>query len=151
MEQYALIIIGAAAVCYGFICALRLKQSKQWIAVRGSIIKSIKKIEYSEYGRMEYADIAYEYIFAEEKYTSQIIKIGGDMLSSPSKQNSTKEDDLLNKYTVGKIVDVYVNPQHPKVACLEKTGTETIFISFLCGAMAIVVGLYFEEITNFFF
>ena len=121
-----------------------------WSAVKGSVIKSIKKIEYTESGKLECADIVYEYVFGEKKYTSHVVKIGGDLMSTPSRKELTEADNLLNRYPVGKIVDVYVNPEHPKVACLEKAGAETIFVSLFFGALAIVAGLYFEQITDLF-
>jgi hypothetical protein len=148
-EKYTLLIIGTAAICYGLICALRLKQSMKWTPVQGLIINSVKKTEHTDSGKLEYADIVYEYVFGEKKYTSKIIKIGGDLLSNPSKRTQTEADILLIKYPLGKEVHVYVNPKYPKVACLERAGAETIIISIFSGFVAVIAGLYFAEITNF--
>ena len=134
---------------YGFVSALRLKRSRSWPSVKGRIVRSMKRLAHTDAGKLEDADIAYEYVFGEEKYTSKIIKIGGDMLSQPSKQAHSEADLLLAKYPVGRVVDVFVNPKHPKVACLEKAGRETVFISIFCGLLAVVAGLYFGEITAF--
>ena len=148
-EQHILIIVGAIAISYGFVSALRLKDSMRWPSVPGRIINSAKIVEHTDAGRLEGGDIAYEYSFGEKNYTSKVIKIGGDMLSRRSKQAPSEADLLLAKYPIGKVVDVYVNPKHPKVACLEKAGAETVFISIFFGLLAVVVGLYFEEITAF--
>ena len=148
-EQHILIIVGAVAMSYGFVSALRLKGSMSWPSVQGRIINSAKKVKHTDAGRLEDADIAYEYSFGKKKYTSKVIKIGGDLLSQPSKRGPSEADLLLAKYPVGKVVDVYVNPKHPKVVCLEKAGVETVFISIFCGLLAVVVGLYFGEVTSF--
>jgi hypothetical protein len=132
---------------YGFVSALRLKGSRGWPSVKGRIVRSIKSLKHTDAGKLEDPDIAYEYEFGEKKYTSKTIKIGGDMLSQPSKHAHSKADLLLAKYPVGKVVDVYVDPKHPKVACLEKAGAETVFISIFFGLLAVVAGLYFGEIA----
>lgn len=148
-EQHVLILVGAFAICYGFVSALRLKGSVSWPPVQGRIISSAKRVEYTDAGKLEDADIAYEYVFGEKKYSSKVIKIGGDMLSQPSRRGASVADLLLAKYPAGKAVSVYVNPQHPKVACLERAGAETVFLSILCGLLAVAAGLYFGEITAF--
>jgi hypothetical protein len=109
----------------------------------------MKMLKHTDAGKLEDADIAYEYAFGEKTYTSKIIKIGGDMLSQPTKRAQSEADLLVAKYPVGKVVDVYVDPKHPKVACLEKAGGETVFISIFFGLLAVVAGLYFGEITAF--
>lgn len=149
-EKYTLIIIGAFCVCYGLICALRYRQSGSWNSVPGCVVKLVKKIERTDGGKLEYADIAYEYVFGGKTYTSSAIKIGGDLLSSPSKNESSEADVLLRKYPVGEAVNVYVHPKHPKTSCLERSGAEAIFVSIVGGALAVVTGLYFEEILNYF-
>ena len=150
-EKFTLIIVGAFAICYGLVSALRLKSSTGWLSTKGFITKSAKVVEWTEAGKLEDADIAYEYEVGDRKYSSKIIKIGGDMLSNPSKNAQSEADILFNRYPLGKEVDVYVNPKYPKVACLEKSGGEAIFISIFFGILAVIVGLYFEEITDFLF
>ena len=148
-EQHILIIVGAVAISYGFVSALRLRESRKWPSVEGRIVKSTKRIQHTDAGKLEDADIAYEYVFEEKEYSSKVIKIGGDMLSQPSRKAPSQADLLLAKYPVGKVVDVYVNPKHPKVTCLEKAGAETVFISIFFGLLAVVAGLYSGEITAF--
>jgi hypothetical protein len=148
-EQHILIIVGAVAICYGLVSALRLKGSRSWPSVKGRIVRSMKTLKHTDAGKLEDADIAYEYAFGEKQYRSKVIKIGGDLLSQPTKRAHSEADLLLTKYPVGKVVDVYVNPKHPKVACLEKAGAETIFISIFFGLLAVVAGLYSGEISAF--
>ena len=148
-EQHILIIVGAVAISYGLVSALRLKGSRNWPSVKGSIVKSTKTLKHTDAGKLEDADIAYEYAFGEKQYTSKVIKIGGDLFSQPTKRAHSEADLLLAKYPVGKVVDVYVNPKHPKVACLEKAGGETVFISIFFGVLAVVAGLYSGEISAF--
>jgi uncharacterized protein DUF3592 len=147
-EQHVLIIVGAVAISYGLVSALRLKGSRSWPSVEGRIVRSIKRLQHTDAGKLEDADIAYQYDFGEKTYTSKVIKIGGDMLSQPSRRTASEADLLLTKYPPGKVVDVYVNPKHPKVACLEKAGGETVFISIFFGLMAVLAGLYFDGITS---
>lgn len=148
-EHHVLIIVGAAAVCYGVVSALRLKSSSGWPPVCGRVTRSVKKVEYGETGRLEDADIAYEYAFGGKTYTGKVVKIGGDMLSPPPRRGPSAVDLLLAKYPAGKAVEVYVNPRHPKVACLEKAGAETVLYSVLCGVVAVLAGVYFTEVYAF--
>ena len=147
-EQYLLLIVGAVAISYGVVSALRLKLSSGWPQVEGRVVRSEKRLKHTDAGRLEDADVAYEYSFGGKQYTSRVVKIGGDMLTSPSKRSPSEADLLIAKYPVGRVVNVYVNPKHPKVACLERAGAETVFISLLCGAAAVVAGVYFTEITD---
>ena len=148
-EQYLLFIVGAVAISYGAVSALRLKLSSGWPHVEGRVVRSEKRVEHTDAGRLENADVAYEYAFGGARYTSRVVKIGGDLLTSPSRHPPSEADLLIEKYPVGRVVKVYVNPRHPKVACLERSGAETVLISLLCGAAAIVAGVYFAEITDF--
>ena|SRR5688572_20312508 len=148
-EQHVLIIVGAVAISYGLVSALRLRASRRWPSVEGRIVRSMKRIQHTDTGKLEEADITYEYDFGEKTYTSKVIKIGGDMLSQPNRRTASATDQLLAKYPAGKVVDVYVNPKHPKVACLDKAGSETIFISIFFGLLAVLAGLYFSEMTSF--
>ena len=142
-------IAGTVAICYGVVSALRLRGSRNWPSVQGRIINSVKRVVDTDVGKLEDADIAYEYVFKEKRYTSKVIKIGGDMYSDRSKHAASEADLLVARYPVGKVVDVYVDPRHPKVSCLERAGVETIFVSIFCGLLAVVAGLYFAEITAF--
>jgi hypothetical protein len=148
-EQYMLIIVGAVVTSYGLVSALRLKRSAAWPRVEGRVVRSEKRVEHTDAGRLEDADIAYEYAFGGRVYTSRVVKVGGDMLTSPSKRPPSGADLLLAKYPVGRVVDVYVDPQHPKVACLERAGGEAVLLSTLCGAAAVAAGIYFAEIKAF--
>ena len=56
-EQHILIIIGAVAISYGFVSALRLKGSMSWPSVKGRIVRSIKRLEHTDAGKLEDADI----------------------------------------------------------------------------------------------
>ena len=147
-EQYLLIAVGAAVISYGVVSALRLKLSSGWPHVEGRVVRSEKRIEHTDAGRLENADIAYEYAYGGKQYSSRVVKIGGDLLTSPSRRAPSEADLLLAKYPLGKVVDVYVNPKHPKVACLERAGAETVFISLFSGAAAVAVGIYFAEIKD---
>ena len=147
-EKYLLLIVGALAVSYGAVSALRLRLSSGWPHVEGRVVKSEKRVERTDAGRLENADIVYEYDFGGRLYTSRVVKIGGDMLTSPSKRPPSEADLLLAKYPAGSVVKVYVNPKHPKVACLERAGAEAVLISLVCGAAAVAAGLYFNEITD---
>lgn len=147
-EQYALIIVGAFAVCYGLVSALRLRRSAGWPRVEGRVVRSEKKVELNEAGRLEDADIVYEYEFGGKSFTSRVVKIGGDLLTSPSRRSPSEADLLLAKYPVGKAVGVYVDPRHPKVACLERSGGETVLLAVFSGAVAVAAGVYFEELKS---
>ncbi len=55
------------------------------------------------------------------------------------------EDALLLRYPVGARVQVFYDPDQPKVACLEKRGMDSILIIAGYGCFALTVGilLYF--------
>jgi hypothetical protein len=136
-------IVGCCAVAYGVFCLIRMISSRNWTAAEGRIISSTKAIVDSDAGKLQEANIRYEYTVDGKMHRSSVVKSGGDVSSPHSKSSETDVDRLLAKYPVGAAVTVYFHPSMPSVACLERGGGEAIFICLIFGPLAIVVGYYF--------
>jgi len=138
-----LIIAGVVALIYGLFCLFRLMSSRNWSSTEGTVITSYKSFRDTDAGKMEDAEIKYEYTVSEKTYTCKVIKSGGDVSSNRSKTSATDVDRMLAKYPVGKTVTVYFHPNLPQMACLEKAGGEALLICLLFGPLAILVGYFY--------
>lgn len=138
-----LIIVGAFAFAYGIFLFVRMFSSRNWASTEGTIIASHKSYSYTDAGKMENAEIRYEYTVGEKTYTSSVIKSGGDVSSHVSKRSQTDVDRLLAKYPIGTPVAVYYHPRMPKMACLEKVGGEALLICLIFGPAAMLVGYFY--------
>jgi hypothetical protein len=140
-----LMFVGAAAFVIGIYLLIKLVISRNWVAVEGRIVGSDKSFRSSDAGRFEDAEIKYEYEVNGKTYTSNVIKVGGDVSSHPSKRKATDVDGLLLKYPVGSAVTVYYNPNFPRMACLEREGGEALVVCFIFGPLAFIVGYFFFD------
>ena len=141
-NAYYAIMGGGVGLIYGIYCLIKLISVRKWPSVEGRIVKSIKSNRSSDAGRMEDADIAYEFSVAGKAYLARVIQVGGDMSSSLSKQG-TKADAILTKYPVGAAVTVYYNPRFPQMACLERADATAAFVGIVFGTLAIAIGYLF--------
>ena len=141
-NAYFPIIVGAIALVYGLYCLAKLISVRNWPSVEGKIVSSTKTARSTDAGKMQDAEIAYEFTVAEKLYTARVIQAGGDMSSAHSKKE-TDVDKVLAKYPVGAVVPVYYNPRFPQMACLERSDATAVFIGLVFGPLAILVGYLF--------
>jgi len=146
MDQ-AFYAIGAGVIGLGFgvYSLIKLVLAHRWPEAEGTIVSSYKSNRSSDAGRMEDAEITYEYEVGGKLYRSDTIQAGGDISSSPSKRGSTNVDRILIKYPVGTKVTVYHHPRLPQIACLERTDATGVFIGFVFGGLLLLAGYYFFD------
>jgi hypothetical protein len=138
-----LIIVGGFAFAYGIFLFVRMCSSRNWAKTEGTISESYKSYSHTDAGKVEDANVRYEYVVGDKTYTSSVIKSGGDVSSHVSKRSQTDVDRLLAKYPVGTAVTVYYHPKMPKMACLEKAGGEALLICLIFGPAAMLVGYFY--------
>ena len=110
------------------------KESEKWNCVKGKIIKS--EIEPTIDGDVPSLrfNILYEYYVNNEKYTSD------RLFYQPFDHNI----DYTKKYTVGKIINVYYNPNNLLESVVEKgikTGVHDILINGVILLIIVIVSL----------
>jgi hypothetical protein len=141
-DGYYPIIVGSIALAYSLYCLAKLISVRNWPSAEGKIIASSKTARSTDAGKMQDAEIAYEYTVAGKRYTARVIQAGGDMSSANSKKE-TDVDKKLAKYPIGTVVNVYYNPRFPQMACLERSDATAVFIGLVFGPLAILVGYLF--------
>ena len=134
-KVYVVIAVGAAATCYAFILWLRLRRCSTWTSTDGTIVRSDKTVTRHNFQKIEKVTIRYTY-FAGCRYESETVKVGGFMHLKKADQ-----DALLLRYPIGAKVQVFYDPYHPQVACLEKRGLDSVVIIASYGCFALTVGL----------
>lgn len=140
-----LIIVGAIAIIYGLYCLFRLIAVHNWPSVEGAVITSARALSTTDAGKMEDAEIRYEYSVDGKRYTSSVINAGGDLSNRPSKREKTEVDRLLGTYPVGRQITVFYNPKIPRMACLERNRADALFICLVFGPLAVIVGYFFID------
>jgi hypothetical protein len=90
------------------------KASDSWPSVTGVVISSEISESYSDNTKMYSPDVIYEYSVNNEPYTGSRIKSIDGSTSSYSSVQKT-----LQKYSEGKEIDVYYNPEAPEISMLE--------------------------------
>ena len=135
--------IGAGIIVLGFgiYSLIKLILAHRWPSAEGKIVSSHKSKRHSDAGKMEDAEVVYEYEVAGKIYRSSAIQAGGDISSSPSR-SLTEVDKILAKYPEGTNVTVYYNPRVPQIACLERTDATGVLIGLVFGPIAIAVGYF---------
>ena len=141
-QAYLPIFAGPIGLAYGIYCLIKLILVRNWPVVEGEIVTSNRSHRPSDIGKMEDAEVVYEYAVSGKVYRARVIQAGGDMSSSPSK-SANDVDRILAKYPVGNTVAVFYNPRFPQMACLERSDATAAFIGILFGPLAIAVGYFF--------
>jgi hypothetical protein len=135
LKTYLVIGIGVAAMCYAFVLWLRLRRCASWPSVDGTVIRSEKIIARHNFQKVEKVVVRYAY-FAGCRYESETVKVGGFI-----HMRKRDQDALLLKYPLGKTVQVYYDGNCQQIACLERSGMDSIFAIGGYGCFAFAIGL----------
>lgn len=92
------------------------------------------------------AEICFQYEVEGRQYLSEQISAAGNSYSSAARANR-----IASKYSKGKQVDVFYNPNDPTIAMLEPGVTGGSFIILGLGLLLSVIGLVIGAITTFRF
>jgi len=111
-----------------------LQLSAQWPGVQGQVLKSEVKRSGRRKATYE-SSIHYSYAMAGQEFVGKRITLGGDVQGG--RQRAQRRCD---QYPEGREVMVYVNPDNPKQACVERT-REGYWMEILGGIFAIALGV----------
>ncbi len=151
-ERHALLMIWGAIILIGFLIflfgqyqAFRSKASLDWPTTSGEIVVSRVTKNQSEEGVTYSADIEYSYTVDGERYSSNVVVIGGHDYSPR---------DVVSRYSVGNEVLVAYDPVRPHKAVLEPgkltNGTQQFGLMMMGGAlfMAALIDFIFRRSLN---
>jgi Protein of unknown function (DUF3592) len=111
---------GMALLGIWFRKRMRAKQAMKWPQVTGQIIESTV-VGDSNFDGETKARILYSYVVNGISLQSK--SVGAGMMSSPT--------GIVKRYPVGKQVQVYYDPENPKSALLERSGSGPIIFLLL--------------------
>lgn len=151
-QRYGLLVIWGAIIAVGLFIFLQgrhqVSQSKaslEWPVTNGEILVSKVTTIGTDDGTTHSADIKYSYRVGGEKYSSNVVAIGGHEYSP---------HDLVERYPVGAEVSVAYDPSKPGKAVLEPGkwtyGTQRYGMMVMGGAlfMAALIDFLFRRSLN---
>jgi hypothetical protein len=137
------LIVGAAAICFGFVSLVRSLQCKGWPVVTGVIrTGEIKEKGGGEGGSTYTPHISYEYTANGSRFTAEKIAFG--MASGSMSDGQT----FLRSYPIGKTVLVHYNPSDPSEAVLDTAMHGGMWSNLSGGTVFVLVALLFLKFTK---
>lgn len=111
-------------------------QSRHWPSALGRIDSITAEGPSEDFGRHYYVTVTYHYVL-----NGQTLIGSGVNLDSRGQVSSDSYKALLQRYPIGKAVQVYINPDNPYQTVLEfGFGLPTLVLLFL-GAVFCVIGM----------
>lgn len=132
-------IIGIAlTIFWGIPTARNAMQSQKWPSVDGRItISSVSESHSSNNNDLIYtAKVAYEYTVNNVGHVGSTVAFGDYGSSDPAHAGS-----IVSRYPVGKIVNVYYNPDESQTSVLEPGTGWSSFMGLIVGALFSLVGI----------
>ncbi|MBP7902202.1 MAG: DUF3592 domain-containing protein [Spirochaetes bacterium] len=109
-------------------------KSEKWPHVQGIVNRQYPVLERIRGNSSHVPKIRYNYQVEGKMYVSE--KIG----FPNQKKTKSQLGEMYRKYQIGNSVDVFYNPEDPKVSCLEP-GNFDYFFFFMIGSVGILFGL----------
>ena len=137
IQEIGLAVLGVILIFYGAYALKNTIDTSDWLQTPGQITRArvntqgelASKNEVQVSGSKRRAlDIRYSYKIGEKQYSGTRISFG----------QATSPKLLLAKYREGSQVTVWVNPEHPKLAVLEKGTSKKGFILITLGLLLAV-------------
>jgi hypothetical protein len=133
--------LGMVAIIYGLRLLAKGRASLNWPSTQGHIAKSMVENRltsgYRGTSTIFEAQIEYRYTIAGIGRWSKIISIGTTLGWGIEKF----AERLVAKYPVGKVVDVFYNPENPNEAVLIRGTTFGTYLAILMGLAFMICGL----------
>lgn len=126
--------VGAGLMVWGGIIVRNASESKGWPLAQGEIIASYVKTSDDQDGITYFADIEFQYVVNDRRLTADTVNFGEYGTS-----NRNHAADIVAKYPVGKVVNVYYNPEEPETAVLEPGVTWSSYVLLLMGLLFIIL------------
>lgn len=131
--------LGTFVVLISVVGLTKFRASKTWLWTTGQITSAEMEKRLSR-GRSRsvtyHAAIVYDYSVQGTKYSGHRVAFGEYGSSNP---NHARE--ILNRYPLGRQVDVYYNPSKPQDSVLERRLGRAVYIGLLVGAAVFALGL----------
>lgn len=131
------LVVGIALLGFWYRGRNRAKRAMTWPQVPGKILESTVVGNKNFDGGDEKARVLYSYVVNGMSLQSK--SVGAGILSSPA--------GIVKRYPVGKQVQVYYDPENPKSALLERSGSGPIIflllsiVNLACGFGTLLAGL----------
>jgi hypothetical protein len=139
-----LAMFGAAIffILWGGYEVMSAYQSQHWPSVEGEITSSyvqqdVRSIEDSSKKPTFSPKISYQYSVGGKTYTGEKISFSG----GEGGEKKNKAQAVVNRYSSGKKVAVYYDPNHPEKAVLETGFSWKTFMPFAAGLGFLIVGI----------
>ena len=131
--------LGTLIVVISVVSLYKFRASKTWLWASGEITSAEMEKRVSR-GRSRtvtyHAAIVYDYSVDDTKYSGSKVAFGEYGTSNP---NHARQ--ILNRYPIGKQVQVYYNPSKPEDSVLERRLSPAVYIGLLAGAAVFALGL----------
>ncbi len=127
-------VIGAGMMVWGGIVIRNASVSTAWPVTQGEITSSSVDISTDDDGTTYYADIKFKYVVNDRWITADVVNFGEYGSSNPNYAG-----DIVDKYPVGKVVNVYYNPEKVETAVLEPGLTWSSYFILIMGIIFIIV------------
>lgn len=130
--------IAGAVLVFGFGLPLRRQAvaSASWPATEGRITRSRLEVRAGDKGSSLTADVEYEYDLDGRTLVGSRVWIGDGYSSSPG----TEHRDAVNRYPVGREVQVYYEPEDPDESVLEPGPNWSSLLLVLLGLVFLSIG-----------
>jgi hypothetical protein len=135
-------LAGVAAIGCGLWLLVHGLQSTHWPVTDGAILTAQMSYHSGDHGGTYSADISYNYQVAGTNYVSTHLAFGSMSSSSSYAQG------ILNRYPVGKKVQVHYAPDDPKTAVLETGIHGGTWICLGVGTAFILFAIMFMQLVN---
>lgn len=149
---FVLLLEGVRRTSRFVIWIFQWKRSQDWLPTHGKIIQSnLESVRVPRGGRKSLnidgkirlitaytPAILYEYRANGQAFQSRQIFVGQQFPSSFSISN-----EFVEKYPVGKEINVYYNPEKPEMATLEKDRLNELLLYLIGGLISILLGFMF--------
>jgi hypothetical protein len=148
------LIVGPIFAAVGFFVAFyfgkpildNAARSKEWPTVVGVVERSEVVTRRDKDGTMYSADVAYKYEVDQREYRSSNVSFGGGFSSS----SSGWANKLVNRYPVGKEIDVHYDPEEPGNSVLEPGTNWTSYIVYGIGLLFLAIGVLVAGTSLFY-
>ena len=135
--------LGALLVVNSVYALLVLRRMNNWLETPGRILN--RELERDPVDKDETETVLYEYVVDGKRYTSSRVRLGVDFRMTL--ENSSTAQERLDRYShIGQVVTVFYDPQNPRRACLEKSGSGSNLFALGIGLVLTAMALWFRGV-----
>lgn len=128
------LIVGVLITIWGWRTLQNARVSESWPTVSGEVTRSAIREEYDEDGTVYYADVVYEYVAADKRYSNDRVSFG-----EYGSSNRRHAIEIVERYPSGRIVTVAYDPDDPGTAVLEPGVTWSSYLILGIGLLFSII------------